>query len=165
LPGEEEAGRVPAAELLPHHLGHLPHADPDRRHARGGLGPHHVLHRLAVRERRPRGPLVRRLPDLGGRPAQDRARQRLAAFQLGVCSRSVGRRAWSAGGLVISRAPRISQAKVLATAQVPKRSMPSTGYSADMASFEDSPMTKNSATNASVPAQKNTIILRAMTRG
>jgi len=56
------AGRVLPAEFPPHDLRKLPHADADRRDARDRLGSHHVLDRLAVRERRPRRDLVRRLP-------------------------------------------------------------------------------------------------------
>src|SRR5260221_272141 len=67
LPGEEEGRRILPRQLLPDRLGQLPHPDADRRHARGRLGPDPVFHRLAVRERRPRCRLVRRLPDCGSR--------------------------------------------------------------------------------------------------
>src|ERR1051325_6636605 len=76
LPGEEEARRVLPGKLLSHGVGQLPHPEPARRHARDRRRPDPLLHRLAIREHRPRGEVVRRRADQRGRPPQDRARQR-----------------------------------------------------------------------------------------
>ena len=46
-----------------------------------GVGPHHVLDRLAVREHRPCGDLVRCRDDQRGRPPQDRPHQRAEVVQ------------------------------------------------------------------------------------
>src|ERR671931_1324840 len=81
LPGEAEAGLLFPAQLLPHYLRKLPYAELSVRDARNRRRPHHVLDRLAVRERRPRGDLVRRLRHQRSRSPEDRPRQRGAALQ------------------------------------------------------------------------------------
>ena len=75
LPGEEEDRRLFPCQFPPDHVRQLPHPDPDRRHARDRIGPHHVLGRLAVREYRPRRGMVRRREHQRERPHQDRPHQ------------------------------------------------------------------------------------------
>ena len=59
LAGETAARRIFPRQLSSHHVRQFPDASADERDAGNRRRPHHVLDRLAVREYRPRGELVR----------------------------------------------------------------------------------------------------------
>ena len=88
------------AQLLPDHVGQFPHPDADRCHARDRRGPHPVLGRLAVRERRSRRRLVRQRQHQRGRPHQDRTTTtRIDLFKLDSAKHVAGHRHPSSRGI------------------------------------------------------------------
>ena len=89
--GEEEDRRLLQRQLPPHHLGQFPHADADRRDARDRLRPDPLLHRLAVREHRPRR-RAGSTPPRSARPTGKRS----AARTRGACSNcNQGKPTWN----------------------------------------------------------------------
>ena len=83
LSRQAEVGPLLHPELLPHDIRKLQNPISHRRDPRGRGRPHHVLHRLALREHRPRRQLVRQRFHLGERPAQDRSHERGLLVRVG----------------------------------------------------------------------------------